>query len=66
MEPETRKSLCNTVEYVLDYVPKLFARTALKAAGSDSAEDWEAFWLAVAKLEKALSVYDKLDCRRVT
>jgi len=43
MEPQTRKSFCNTIEYVLDFTPKEFARTALKAT----------------KLEKALSVYDK-------
>jgi len=66
MEPQTRKSLCNTVEYVLDYIPKEFAETALSAAQSEKPQDWEAFWLAVNKLEKALSVYDKLDCRRIT
>lgn len=65
MREETKKTFCIGLASNLEGTAKKdFIEISLKALESTRSDDWEVFWTAVSKLEKALSIYDKLHCDR--
>lgn len=66
MEEATKKKYCVALNSNLE-VPILrsFIEVLVRVFDSDKPQDWQLFWSAVTSLEKALSVYDRLDCERL-
>ena len=67
MEEKTKRAFCVALDSNLEgHIKKAFIEISLKTLEkSPPVEDWQRFWFAVHNMEKALSVYDRLNCERL-